>query len=220
MNIPGLQTTVQPSQAFQAVFKAFSTQPQQHPRGPMRGLFCLLHVCLLCSWTTSLIFHLIPCSVSLNFSGSKHIAYSLVLSLPLAHTLENDTFLDVTPAGCKFCLIGGLCEALPSLISERGKAHSSLSYPVLLSRWDPPATWSGKRSTESGDRQSRLQPSSSTYRLTLDKLSCRLWISVLSSRVGRTTSTSQVGWHVKIASCQIQKKCISFPFSSVIDKHF
>lgn len=115
-------------------------------------------------------------------------------------------FLDVTPAGCKFSLITGLYDALPNLIWEPGQVHSS----PILSCWVGGILWQhGLESKVLNLAQTQL-----LYLLCdLGQVRC------CPESQRRATSTSQVGWHVKIASCQIQKKkCISFSFSFIIDK--
>lgn len=79
MNIPGLEASVHPTRHFEQFSRLLQPNLYSIPRAPAKDYSAYSVLAYL---APKLLTHLIPCSVSLNFPGSNHIAY-LFMPLPL-----------------------------------------------------------------------------------------------------------------------------------------
>lgn len=79
MNIPGLETSIRLTRHFEQFSRHLRPNLCSTPRAPAKDYSAYSVFAYL---APKLPTHLIPCSVSLNFPGSNHIAY-LFTPLPV-----------------------------------------------------------------------------------------------------------------------------------------
>ena len=79
MNTPGLETSIHPTRHFEQFSRHLQPNVYSTPSAPAKAYSAYSVFAYL---APKLPTHLLPCSVSLNFPGSSHIAY-LLTPLPL-----------------------------------------------------------------------------------------------------------------------------------------